>query len=57
MEAFATVCREAKRDAELEDVEEEAPVEEKEDLSTTKEMPDLKAKTQKNSRDRGRSRS
>ena len=30
-------------DAELEDVEEEAPVEEKEDLSTTKEMPDLKA--------------
>lgn len=29
--------------AELEDVEEEAPVEEKEDLSTTKEMPDLKA--------------
>ena len=30
-------------DAEMEDVEEEAPVEEKEDLSTTKEMPDLKA--------------
>ena len=30
-------------DAELEDVEEEAPVEEKEDLSTIKEMPDLKA--------------
>jgi len=30
-------------EAELEDVEEEAPVEEKEDLSTTKEMPDLKA--------------
>ncbi len=30
-------------DAELEDVEEEVPVEEKEDLSTTKEMPDLKA--------------
>lgn len=30
-------------DAELEDIEEEAPVEEKEDLSTTKEMPDLKA--------------
>lgn len=30
-------------DAELEDVEEEAPVEEKEDLFTTKEMPDLKA--------------
>ena len=30
-------------DAELEDVEDEAPVEEKEDLSTTKEMPDLKA--------------
>ena len=30
-------------DAELEDVEEEAPVEEKEDLSTTKEKPDLKA--------------
>lgn len=30
-------------DAELEDVEEEAPVEEKEDLSTTKEIPDLKA--------------
>ena len=27
----------------MEDVEEEAPVEEKEDLSTTKEMPDLKA--------------
>ena len=30
-------------DAELKDVEEEAPVEEKEDLSTIKEMPDLKA--------------
>lgn len=30
-------------DAELEDVEEEVPVEEKEDLSITKEMPDLKA--------------
>ena len=30
-------------DAEMEDVEEEAPVEEKEDLSTIKEMPDLKA--------------
>ena len=45
-------------DAELEDVEEEAPVEEKEDLSTTKEMPDLKAaRSRKNSRDRGRSRS
>ena len=45
-------------DAELEDVEEEAPVEEKEDLSTTKEMPDLKAaRAEKNSRDRGRSRS